>query len=56
MGEVADDIVNGACCSECGFYFDQEFGYPTLCESCQSHKSQKGHEEQRNREGYQLAN
>lgn len=34
MGEIADDIVNGACCSWCGEYFSGEHGYPVLCVKC----------------------
>ena len=34
MGEIADDVVNGACCSHCGIYFIKEHGYPVLCHSC----------------------
>jgi len=34
MGEIADDMVQGACCSQCGIYFDGEHGYPVLCAGC----------------------
>jgi hypothetical protein len=34
MGEVADDMVNGACCSQCGTYFVDEHGFPVLCVGC----------------------
>jgi len=34
MGEIADDMINGACCSLCGVYFEEEHGYPVVCESC----------------------
>lgn len=34
MGEIADDMVNGASCSHCGMYFKQDHGYPVLCHSC----------------------
>ena len=34
MGEMADDLINGACCSHCGIYFEAEHGYPVLCTSC----------------------
>jgi hypothetical protein len=40
MGEIADDMINGACCSLCGCYFvDQngeiyEHGYPVYCHDC----------------------
>lgn len=32
---TADDVINGACCSECGIYFNgKEHGYPVLCQDC----------------------
>ncbi len=34
MGEIADDIVNGACCQYCGIYFLEAYGYPTPCQGC----------------------
>ena len=34
MGEIAEDMIDGACCSECGVYFELEHGYPVLCEEC----------------------
>ena len=34
MGEIADDIVNGACCALCGVYFEEEHGFPVACEDC----------------------
>jgi len=34
MGEIADDMVNGAKCSHCGVYFAVEHGYPVLCRDC----------------------
>lgn len=34
MGEIADDLINGACCSHCMQYFLKEHGYPVLCKSC----------------------
>ena len=34
MGEIADDIINGFCCSHCGIYFEEEHGYPVLCKDC----------------------
>lgn len=45
MSEIADDMVNGLCCSECGVYFFQngktvEHGYPVLCHDCHSDGSE----------------
>jgi hypothetical protein len=34
MGEIADDMIDGACCSLCGVYFEEEHGYPVLCTDC----------------------
>ena len=34
MGEIANDIIDGACCAICGIYFKEEHGYPVACESC----------------------
>lgn len=34
MGELAEDMINGRSCSECGIYFVEENGYPVLCEDC----------------------
>lgn len=41
MGEIAEDMTDGTCCSYCGQYFqlpNEEslftHGYPVLCENC----------------------
>jgi hypothetical protein len=34
MGETADDLISGRACSWCGVYFEEEHGYPVLCDSC----------------------
>lgn len=34
MGQIADDIINGFCCSLCGVYFVEEHGYPVVCKDC----------------------
>ena len=34
MGEVADSMINGECCSWCGIYFEDEHGYPVVCQGC----------------------
>lgn len=31
---LAEDLINGACCHWCGVYFEQEHGYPVLCNDC----------------------
>ena len=34
MGEMANDIIDGACCAICGVYFKEEHGYPVACSEC----------------------
>ena len=34
MGEIAEDMVDGACCQVCGSYFATPFGYPVVCKTC----------------------
>lgn len=34
MGQVANDMINGLSCSECGIYFEESHGYPVVCSSC----------------------
>ena len=34
MDELADDTIEGRCCSNCGAYFEEEHGFPVLCEYC----------------------
>lgn len=34
MGEIADDMINGLCCSLCNVYFEEEHGHPVVCDSC----------------------
>jgi len=34
MGEFADDMIDGLCCSWCGIYFEKEHGYPVICNDC----------------------
>ena len=34
MGQIADDMINGFCCSLCGVYFEEEHGYPVACKTC----------------------
>ena len=41
MGEIADDMVDGACCSRCGEYFEAETGYPALCDACYENASEE---------------
>ena len=41
MGDVADDMVEGLCCSHCGTYFTEEHGYPVLCQDCYNDETEK---------------
>lgn len=34
MGEVAEDMNEGACCSLCSTYFWKSHGYPVVCVEC----------------------
>lgn len=34
MGEIADDIVEGLICAECGDALSHCHGYPVLCHEC----------------------
>ena len=41
MGELANDMIDGCCCSICGEYFVEEdgetmyeHGYPVACKQC----------------------
>lgn len=42
MGEISDDIIEGACCALCGQYFADpededalfEHGFPVACKEC----------------------
>lgn len=36
MGEMADDIIDGASCELCGVYFKDDHGYPVVCKHCWS--------------------
>ena len=49
MGDIADDLLNGACCSYCSQYFVDDHGYSVLCNDCWNKATKK------EREGYQKA-
>jgi len=34
MGDMANDAIEGHCCSWCGIYFTQEHSYPAVCKGC----------------------
>ena len=34
MGEMSEAVIDGACCSWCGVFFEKEHGYPVVCRAC----------------------
>ena len=34
MGEIADMIIDGVCCSLCQHLFNELQGYPCVCKEC----------------------
>lgn len=49
MGEIADDMIEGRCCSICGQYFEDpktgeiyEHGYPVCCKECWDEDCEQG--------------
>ena len=46
---IAEDIIDGWCCQLCGVYFEEEHGYPVVCESCYNELSEE------EKKDYQLA-
>ena len=34
MGEMADRVIDGIFCEECGEYIGDACGYPRKCDSC----------------------
>lgn len=41
MGQIADDMSEGACCSGCGMYFEDDHGFPVLCFDCWANTSEQ---------------
>jgi hypothetical protein len=35
MGEIAEMMLDGCLCEQCGDYLGEGDGYPQVCESCQ---------------------
>lgn len=35
MGEIADDMIDGTCCQECGEYIGEDVGFPRSCRACE---------------------
>jgi len=57
MGEIADDLINGACCSWCSSYFEKEHGYPVVCQDCFNEwvEDDNGNKKKLNQLGLQIA-
>ena len=34
MGDIADSMINGEVCEQCGQFFEEAYGYPKLCKGC----------------------
>jgi hypothetical protein len=49
MGQIANDMINGKCCSICSTFFKEEHGYPVACKDCYNELDEEEKEE------YQLA-
>ena len=42
MGDIANDMIDGLCCSNCGTYFEEAHGYPVLCKDCYENETDEG--------------
>lgn len=53
---VAEDILDGMFCEECGEFIGEPVGYPRKCEECEPHKKRrsKKHKEVRNEQARTL--
>ncbi len=50
MGEIADSMINGSCCSGCGTYIGEATGYPRECSGCQNYQSRTQKQKPRKRQ------
>lgn len=43
MGDIADSMLDGTMCAECGVYVGVDWGVPVICNSCfdDDHKTAK---------------
>jgi hypothetical protein len=52
MGEIAELMLNGFYCEQCGGLIDgEEPGYPRLCEDCERENKPKKHRKKAKRNG-----
>jgi len=42
---IAQDMIDGLCCQLCGVYFEEEHGYPVVCEDCYNSLTDKEKED-----------
>ena len=45
MGQIADDVADGAKCALCGVYFRKDHGHPVTCVECWNKPSTPGYED-----------
>ena len=41
MGEIADAMIDGELCQECGVYIGPATGYPRSCSDCKPRKRKR---------------
>lgn len=41
MGDIANDLIDGTMCQECGTYIGEGPGYPRYCSDCKPKKKKK---------------
>lgn len=41
MGDIADMVIEGDLCEQCGMYLDDDEDYPHLCPGCEFDKENK---------------
>ena len=44
MGEIADMMLDGTLCEQCGEFIDDDGGFPRLCASCEAENAKKKHD------------
>ena len=42
MGEIAEMMLDGTMCQQCGEYIGEPVGYPIYCENCESENQDDG--------------
>lgn len=48
MGEIADMMIDGELCEQCGGFVDPPLGYPGECNECRAERGAQKHERYRN--------